>query len=390
MKHDIMKHVRRLGADIICSFVSDKETKKRIYQRVSEFSIFDIPMVRKFQKTPVRKKSVLLVETNACHGEVISAYFRYFQDLGYNVDIIMHDFVYKEKHFTRHDVSKLNIYHCHQTAMRKMFRSKKMDDYLAIFIMTPTNTGNTQSVLTFFPELDRFTNLYVIAHNLPDIDNKYTGFDKSHVFGLGRRLNKFPATNPHLFGNVHKNHKKHKITTFITVGRIDPQIKNHTMLISAIEKLVKKGYKFKVIVIGEGKMPNVSDKIKPFIIATGRQIAESMYQYMEQSDFFLTLWDKKDPTHDKYRTNLISGSPQLIYGFNKIPIIQKEFADFYDFNKTNAIVYEDDGLTDAMEQAILMNDNQYAKLYKGLDKLSQEVYNESKENIAKALRKLEK
>ena len=137
-------------------------------------------------------------------------------------------------------------------------------------------------------------------------------------------------------------------------------------------------------------MPNISDEIKPFIIATGRQIAESMYQYMEQSDFFLTLWDKKDPTHDKYRTNLISGSPQLIYGFNKIPVTQKEFADFYDFDKTNAIVYTDDGLIAAMEQAILMTDTQYLKLYKGLEKLSQEVYNESKENIAKILKKLEK
>lgn len=108
---------------------------------------------------------------------------------------------------------------------------------------------------------------------------------------------------------------------------------------------------------------------------------------MEQSDFFLTLWDKNDSTHDKYRTNLISGSPQLIFGFNKIPVIQKEFADFYDFDDTNAIVYQGNNLTDAMEQAILMTDNHYTKLYQGLNKLSQEMYNESKNNLKKILEK---
>lgn len=387
MKHDNMKHIRRLGASIISYFIFNQEKKKHVYQYLSEFSFFDIPMLRKFQKSPVRKKSVLLIETNACHGEVISAYFQYFTDLGYNVDIIMHDFVYKEKHFTRHDMSNVNVYHCHQTVMRKMFQSKRMNEYKAIFIMTPINTATGQSVLTFFPELNRFKNLYVIAHNMPDIAREYKDFDKSHILGLGRKLGKHPSTNPHLFGNVHKNHTRHKPVTFITVGRIDPQIKNHTMLISTVQELVERGYKFKVIVIGEGKMPAINDKIKPFIITPGRQISENMYQYMEQSDFFLTLWDKNDSTHDKYRTNLISGSPQLIFGFNKIPVIQKEFADFYDFDDTNAIVYQGNNLTDAMEQAILMTDNHYTKLYQGLNKLSQEMYNESKNNLKKILEK---
>ena len=388
MKHDNMKHIRRFGASIICSFIHNQETKKRIYQQISEFSFFDIPTLKKFQKTPINKKSVLLIETNGCHGEVISAYFQYFQDLGYNVDIIMHDFVYKENHFTRHDISNINIYHCHQTAMHKMFQSKKMDRYKAIFIMTPINTANGKSVLTFFPELNRFKNLYVVAHNLPCIEENYKNFDKKHILGLGRKLGDFPSTNPHSFGKVLKNQTKHTPTTFITVGRIDPQIKDHSMLISAVQELATKGYNFRVIIIGGGKkMPNINNEIKKYIVAPGRQIAEKMYRYMEQSDFFLTLWDKNNPMHDKYRTNLISGSPQLIFGFNKIPIIQKEFADFYDFDKTNAIVYQGDNLASAMESAILMKDSEYKKMYNKLDELSKDVYNESLNNLKKILEK---
>ena len=378
-----MKHIRRSFASLVSAFISNPNTKKNVYQSLSEFSIWDIPTIHKFRKTPIRKKSVLLIETNGCHGEVISAYFQYFRDMGYNVDIVMHDFIYREHHFTRHDMSNINIYHCHMTAMHKIFKSDKMNKYDAIFVMTPMNFSfGSQSVLNLFPELQRFKNLYIVAHNVPDIENNYQKFDKKHIFGLGRKLNDFPSTNPHLFGNVQKNPTKHNPTTFITVGRIDPQIKDHKMLISAVEKLATHGYDFRVIIIGGGKkLPKIPDNIKKYIQMPGRQIAEKMFRYMEQSDFFLTLWDKNNPTHDKYRTNLISGSPQLIFGFNKVPIIQQEFALFYDFDKTNAIVYNDDTLADAMEHAILMNNTQYKKLYSGLQKLATDMYNETKQNI---------
>ena len=102
---------------------------------------------------------------------------------------------------------------------------------------------------------------------------------------------------------------------------------------------------------------------------------------MEQSDFFLPLWDKNNPDHNKYKTNQISGSPQLIYGFNKIPIVQQEFAEFYDFNNTNSIIYQDDNLARAMEHAIQMTDQQYKKIYDKLNELSNEVYDESQKNI---------
>jgi glycosyltransferase involved in cell wall biosynthesis len=266
--------------------------------------------------------------------------------------------------------------------MHKIFKSKKMQQYKAIIIMTPMNyTFASQSVLEMFPELNKFDNLYTIAHNTRDIDNKYKNFNQKHIFGLGRRLKDFPCTNPHLFGNIQKNSTKHNPTTFITVGGINPKRKNHDILLSATQELVTKGLDFKVIIVGDGKLKNIPDSIKNNIIVTGRQISHNMFTLMESSDFFLTLWDKNNPDHNKYKTDQVSGSPQLIYAFNKIPLVQKEFADFYDFNDKNSIIYEDDNLADAMEQAILMNDKQYLKLYNELDKLSKSVYEESKQNI---------
>lgn len=377
-----MKHLQRFIAKTVTSFIKNKDSKKRTYELIAEFRFFDFIQVNKFNKTPCHENTVLLVETNGCHGEVISAHWQYFKELGYNVDILMHSFIYNENHFARQDTSDINIFHCHSTAMHKIFKSKKMQQYKAIIIMTPMNyTFASQSVLEMFPELNKFDNLYTIAHNTRDIDNKYKNFNQKHIFGLGRRLKDFPCTNPHLFGNIQKNSTKHNPTTFITVGGINPKRKNHDILLSATQELVTKGLDFKVIIVGDGKLKNIPDSIKNNIIVTGRQISHNMFTLMESSDFFLTLWDKNNPDHNKYKTDQVSGSPQLIYAFNKIPLVQKEFADFYDFNDKNSIIYEDDNLADAMEQAILMNDKQYLKLYNELDKLSKSVYEESKQNI---------
>ncbi|MFQ6729932.1 MAG: glycosyltransferase [Alphaproteobacteria bacterium] len=382
-----MKHLQRFIAKTVTSFIKNKDSKKRTYELIAEFRFFDFIQVNKFNKTPCRENTVLLVETNGCHGEVVSAHWQYFKELGYNVDILMHGFIYNENHFARQDTSDINIFHCHSTAMHKIFKSKKMEQYKAIVIMTPMNyTFASQSVLEMFPELNKFDNLYTIAHNTRDIDNKYKKFNQNHIFGLGRRLKDFPCTNPHLFGNIQKNSTKHNPTTFITVGGINPKRKNHDILLSATQELVTKGLDFKVIIVGDGKLKNIPDSIKNNIIVTGRQISHNMFTLMESSDFFLTLWDKNNPDHNKYKTDQVSGSPQLIYAFNKIPLVQKEFADFYDFNDKNSIIYEDDNLADAMEQAILMNDKQYLKLYNELDKLSKSVYEESKQNIKKMIK----
>ena len=383
-----MKHFRRLLAKTISSFIINKKTKEQVYQSIAEFSLFDIANIKKFTKTPLRENSVLLIETNGCHGEVVSAYFKYFKDLGYNVDILMHTVIFKENHFSRHDISDINIFHVLTTAMHKIFNSEKMNRYKAIIVMTPMNyTFKTKPVLEMFPELNKFKNLYLIAHNLPDINNNYAKFNQNHIFGLGRRLNNYPCTNPHLFGNLERNNSKHNITTFITVGGINPKRKNHNLLISAIQKLIDKNFKFKVIIVGSGtKLENNNPKLKPYLICPGRQIGEQMFQYMEQADFFLPLWDDKNPDHKKYRTNQVSGSPQLIYAFNKIPVVQKEFSEFYDFDNKNSIIYENDNLTEAMEHAILMSDSEYKQMYNELDKLSKSVYKESKENIYKLLK----
>lgn len=380
-----MKHLKQIIARIISIF-APSENKTTTYQKIAGYSFSDKQELKRFIKTPIKNNSVLLIETNRCHGEVISAYWKYLIAAGFNTDLLIHNYLYKEPHFSRHDTSDINIFHCDTTGMHNILQSEKAHKYKHIIIMTPMNyTFETQPVLKLFPELKKFKNLHLICHNTPDIETYYSDFEKSHIFGLGRRLKDFPCTNPHLFGDTEKNTKKHTPTTFITVGGINPQRKNHTILIESIKKLSEKNYNFKVIIVGGGKkIKNIPNNIKKHIILTGRQIGEKMFQYMEQSDFFLTLWDTKNNSH--YKTNTVSGSPQLIYGFNKIPILERSFADFYDFDEENSILYNGDNLSSAMETAIQMNDQEYKNKFEALKATSSDIYNESLQNIINALK----
>lgn len=42
-------------------------------------------------RATIRENSVLIVETNTCHYEVIPGYAKYFSELGYNVDVAVYD-----------------------------------------------------------------------------------------------------------------------------------------------------------------------------------------------------------------------------------------------------------------------------------------------------------
>ena len=185
--------------------------------------------------------------------------------------------------------------------------------------------------------------------------------------------------NPCLFGDV-KITQKNKITTFITVGGIAAFRKNHAELINAIQELVKQKLKFKVIIIGKGELNNLPDEIKPYIEITGRLKFPEMFEQMEKADFFLPLLDPENPDHNRYITTGVTGSAQLIYAFEKVPVIQKKFAKFYRFDNKNAIVFDKD-LATAMAKAISLSSPEYNKLQSELHNTKQEIICESEKNL---------
>lgn len=122
--------------------------------------------------------------------------------------------------------------------------------------------------------------------------------------------------------------------------------------------------------------------IRKYFDIRGRVPFPDMYKAIEDADFFLPLFDPENKEHDRYLTQGTSGSFQLIYGFLKPCLIQKKFAEAYNFNVNNSIVYEKNvNLYDSMVTAINMTQVEYKAMQDSLSLLVKSIEKESKENL---------
>lgn len=336
-----------------------------------------------FKTDTPHPNNVLLVETNGCHGEVISAYIQYFQRLNINVYCLVNKRVARENPFCRLSDIK-QIYSASLKNLSKLLKSKHLDKYDHIFIMSSINyKGGERNISDMFPDLKKHRSVFYVHHESQYISELYTDTDINHNIMLGRYKN-CTYINPHLFGE-HKIPSKTDTTTFICVGGIAPERKNHKILLNAIQELHNQGLKFQVLIVGYGHLKNIPTDIKKHIKLVGHINYSDMYKYVESAHFFLPLLDPNVSEHKKYITIKTTGSAQLIYGFKKVPVIHTKFANFYDFDKTNAIIYDD--LTDGMRDAILLNNTEYSELIASLEKTANKIAQESLQNLQKILLK---
>ena len=334
-----------------------------------------------FEKNIPLKHNVLLLETNGCHGEVIGGYAKYFQDLGYNVYILVSKVIKKENPFCR--LNAHNIFASRNKSFQTLLKSQYINNYDHIFVMSSVDYahGQENAVKNLYPDLQKHPSVYYVHHNKQYINKLYKQTNKKHNIMLG----KFDNTvyiNPHLFGD-YKIPKKQDETIFVSVGGVNPKRKNHTILLSAIDELDKQHMKFKVLVVGSGSLKHLQSNIKKHIKLLGHLNYKKMYDVVEKSHFFLPLLDEHNAKHTRYIKTQVTGSAQLIYGFRKIPVTHKKFAPFYRFNDKNAVVYNN--LTDGMKSAIMMTDKDYDKHIKQMDKTATKIYNESLNNLKEIL-----
>ena len=78
---------------------------------------------------------------------------------------------------------------------------------------------------------------------------------------------------------------------------------------------------------------------------------------------------------------------QLSYGFIKPVIINQEFANFYNLNQNNSLLYNNFNLFDILRKAILINNENYKKLQQNLYSLEKKIYLTSFANIKKVFNK---
>ncbi len=341
----------------------------------------------------VKTNSVLLVEINDWHGEVISGIAKYFLDLGFNIDILLSDSEYKSNPLVRFKSDRIKIFPVSNMVAKKLLENPAfIDKYTKIYL---------NSDHTFNPIKNKFTYYWEFL-NLPQRKDKYIYMThQPNLYNLSKESAKtvmladLPINNPdikvvnaHYFGDVEITNKN-ALTNFIVVGNIFKDQRNYNLLFNAIYNLIAQGIdNFKITSIARiGSLDFIPDKIKQYFDFKGCLSYPDMYDEIEKSDFFLPLLDPLNIDHNRYITTGTSGSFQLIYGFRKPCLIAEKFATIHGFNQQNSIVYKNnEDLTSAMQTAINMNQEQYHNLQTNLAEYADNLYQESLANLREIIK----
>lgn len=362
-----------------------KLIKKFEISNLNGYKVLRISNLTNILNNYIKNDTILIFENNNWHYECTPGYSKYFIELGYKVDIIMHsgnqDTFYffepieKIKIFIYNKLEEINN---NSEKLRLLF-----NNYSYILIQT-TDKCRTElyEKLGFF----KMNKSIFVLHNI--LTAKYMGisnyFKQNRLWCLGNFKNALQV-NPHYFGNIKLKDKSSKTRFFITSsgGR------NYNLLISAANKLKKQNLDFEILVIGWTSIFSsyrIPKNLKENFIFKYKVSYHQLYQAVESCDYILIILDPNNRKDNLYKQFLASGSAQLTYGFSKPDLINKYFAHIYGMNSENSFLYENYNFYNSMYDAINLNNRDYKKKQYNLIKLSNIIYERSLKNLQKTLK----
>ena len=339
-----------------------------------------------FNKKSKKNNTILIFEPNKFHHECLPGYSKYFIELGYNVDILLHTsgiysfILFKEidsiRFFTFRSIRQITSKGKKLSIIIKKYK----------FILFQTNNYEDRQL---YNKLDLLStnNSFFIFHETLSIDGNYSKYiAENKIWTLGN-ISKFVQVNPHYFGNVINIKNKNVITKFFFTST---ESRNYRYLIQSLKRLKNENYDFKVIITGRSRA--LKAKNIPKILSKNIKLRYGVSYYdlfkaVEQSDYIIIPLDPNNIYERLYNTIKVTGSMQLSYGFIKPVIINQEYANFYNLNMNNSLLYNNSNLYDILQKAILLNNDNYKKLQQNLYSVEKNVYQSSIANVKKALNK---
>ena len=354
------------------------ELKKRIIKKHNFIEFFN---------NTINKKTILIFESRNFHNECTPGYTKYFIDLGYNVDILMqYQGIDSFSYFNDNNENiRMFLYNkLREIKKRKEFNLiiKKYD-----YILLETFFKEEKKL---FKELHLYNNNSIfIFHEIELFDKYFTKskyFNKNRVWTLGNSSIGLQV-NPHYFGNIAIKGKSKKTKFFLT----STIKRDYKPLIESVNLLHKENLNFEIIVTGRVSSFNsnrISANISNNFIFNHHVSYSKLYQLVDNSDYIIILLSPDNKYDEEYKTKKVTGSYQLSLGFNKPCLINNEFADYYDLNSQNSLIYNNKNLYIAMKKAILMNNSEYKKIQHNLQIKKKELYNISVNNVKRAIENL--
>lgn len=352
---------------------------------------------RVFKRLKVAEKTVLMVEPNTFHAEILPGFVNYFTQSGYKTILLCRRVNAESGVFCRVPESQRpmllpmnpgTMKRCLKTGWAQRFEllfltSSYLSEFNGFF-------GLFFDYLGFDPQPK--SRVFMIEHHFSSI-KKYLEsrrFYPDQIFLLSRLENNFwpvRMLNPHYFGEIKSQLEHTEIVVFITIGTVTERNRNFGELMSAVGYLENIGVKnFVIKVVGRGADAKMLKNASQHIELLGYLDFPSMFEQVEKAHFFLPLLDPSYEGHRRYLNGETTGTRQLILGFSKVPIIHELFAASYRFNAENSIVYGESGLGKAMAQGILMQSDEYQKHIEALSRLQKDVFEESMKSLQMAIK----
>ncbi len=349
-------------------------------------AFFDI---LKFKTYKIKRKSVLIVEPNPYHGEILPGFVKYFQEVleGYNTDLFLRRKNITDSPFI--NIKNINIFTCSPLSLKYLLKQDKISRYDFVFFSTSVlwEEGYYKNTLLkylgYIPKTKY--GILMTEHNPKSCLEEFGEIKyikEQRLFTLSGFCDT-KMLNPHYFINL-KPAEKNQKTIFVTAGRF---VKSPDLMYRAIDKLFEENIdNFEILITGAAFKPN--KKYRKIIKSLGFINFKNMYKIIEKSDFILPLFDPENKDHKVFLGNATSGSRQLSLGFLKPMCINEKFAPQFGLTNSNSVIYEGENLHLAIKSAINMKNEDYKTMQLNLKTLADSIYKSSLDNLKDSIKNI--
>jgi len=379
--------VKKVLIALVGLFIPDRTRRKQVRHFLRDLEVRDLLTAWRFKKARVAPRTVLLIELNPCHGEVLPGLIEYFRQLNFNVDLLLNTFVADEQPFVRMHEGSYRLFTAKPTTFPIFLKEITLKRYACVVVATTKyydRLENDPAVTHKFPELATHPNLLCVEHDLADVGcfHEEALLQSNRLITLGRFAQGI-MVNPHAFGQVTIT-PKGTPARFLVVGFLGLS-RDSSGLIQSLLEVQKVTPNFEVVIIGFGTL-EIPAALIGQVKHIGRVSFKTLFEEVERASFILALLNPGTPEHERYRKTSVTGTAQLSYGFRKPVLIHQAFASTYGFTRSNALIYEND-LTGAMVSAVQMSQETYARMQGDLGRLADALKMESLSNLQQSVEK---
>jgi hypothetical protein len=333
-----------------------------------------------------KDNTVLIVESNTFHGELLQGYAKYFIDMNYNIEFLLNKRLYDLK-----PLDKFESYLCHtfSTGLEfivylNLFLQK---NYVYIFFNSDYFyiDGHYLNLYTAAHKQD--PRLLFISHSENILRNELKIAEGNYYF-QNRKIFSLSGYNPStrvlpLFFNKPINQINDK--KIITSVGIYLQISNNSQktFFDLVEKCINLNIRWNII-IREYSF-DIPEHLNKYITVYKNPAYDVLYSLINNSYALINTYDESD-FHDYYiNKNTVTGNLLFSLVYNKPLILPSKFSTQFYLNDDCAFLYDDEiELFDVINN-YLFNKSIYADKLVNLKKLHDAYYFESFENLKNCL-----